>query len=160
MNPYGDSFNLRRPVRSPAYRMGREEKYKQMETQTKKFANVTIYRNGVFGPCRTDCKMLEVTGGERSAHVVYLEKGKRKFMQFRMTDNRDTLVIVPTAEAVPLRDPMTAPEATGTGFTIRTTRFSMFDKAYTDELIEDLAKASPTIHFAFGYGTEKLAVTA
>ena len=127
--------------------------------------NVTIYRSGGFGVSKLNAKTVSVERGVKYAQypnatrIIYIEKGKRKAFQFYATHELSTVVIVPTDQAVPVRDPFT-PSITENGMTTRQTRFTSCDNAYIDELIEDLNKSNVQILFAHGYGSDKLGVTA
>lgn len=116
--------------------------------------NVTIYRQGMFGVHRTDCKTVEITTGQKYAQynnatkVVLLEKGKRKLVGFMLTNHTDTCIIVDTREAVPVRDPLSEPDERGN----RMSRYTSFDKAYWRELEEDLRANQTTVCFDYTKG--------
>jgi hypothetical protein len=116
--------------------------------------NVTIYRQGMFGVIRTDCKTVEIATGQAHAQykdaikVIYLQKGKRLERGFALTNTSDTCIIVDTKEAIDPRNPLTEPDEHGCS----RSRYSGFSKAYWSELEEDLANKGITIIFDYAKG--------
>jgi hypothetical protein len=116
--------------------------------------NVTIYRQGMFGIIRTDCKTVQIATGQAHAQykdaikVIYLQKGKRLERGFALTNTSDTCIIVDTREAVDVRDPLTEPDEHGCS----RSRHSGFSKAYWSELEQDLKAKQTTILFDYTQG--------
>lgn len=106
---------------------------------TKIYANVAMYRSGMFGIARTDCKTVEVTTGVKYAQynnairVKYLEKGKRITRGF-ILDYDPWLRLIALADAVPEPDGMVR---NGNGSLI--SRYASHDPRYTTDFEDSIA---------------------
>ncbi len=113
--------------------------------------NVTIYRNGFFGPVRTDCRIVEIESGvkwaqyERATRVKLIQKGKRKQYGFMIAGSAEKCLIVSTKDAVDIRDWMQdQPDGS------RASRFASCDPEYFAELERDLTSKGVTVLFSYG----------
>jgi len=70
------------------------------------FNDVVLYRRGIFGISRTDCKVLNLATGQKYAQyddaVRYqlVEKGKRKPQAYALADHDPWMVVVKAEHAI------------------------------------------------------------
>jgi hypothetical protein len=121
-----------------------------MSEQTKTFDNVALYRAGMFGVSRIDCKTVEITTGVKYAQyddatrVRYLEKGKRKAAGF-MLDYKPWLRLLPVSTGVVPADAL-MPAVNGG----RQSRYTSYDPRYITDF-EDQFESAPWL-VAIGAG--------
>lgn len=107
--------------------------------ETTSYVNVAMYRAGIFGIARTDCKTVEVTTGVKYAQydnairIKYLEKGKRKPQAFILSHDPWLRLISP-AEGVSPVDPM---QRNGNGSAM--SRYSSCDPRYVTDFEDSIA---------------------
>ena len=122
-----------------------------METMT--FENVALYRVGMFGVSRIDCKTLKLETGQKYAQysnatrVTYLEKGKRKPMAFMLAEREPWLRVVEGKTAPTPADGMVSQ---GDGSSI--SRYTSYDIRYITDFEDKLTESGIKVLFEIGAG--------
>lgn len=107
---------------------------------TLNFTNVSIYREGMFGLSRVDCRTLTVLTNQKYAQYKdavrgqYVERGKRKAVSFVLGGCERWLVVLPTGEAI---DPDTSLMVDGSGNCV--SRYSSCDPRWRSDFEAKLA---------------------
>lgn len=120
--------------------------------ETLTFNNAALFRSGMFGIHRTDCKTITIMTGVQFAQytdairVVYLEKGKRKTRAFVM-DYAPWARITGSAAAIQPDDPFVD---NGTGG--REGRYSSCDPRWQTDFEDKLGNSSVPVLWAVGNG--------
>lgn len=123
-----------------------------MSTETLKFENVAIYRVGMFGVHRTDCRELTLMTGQKYAQYTdaialrFVEKGKRKLMGSVLADHSPWLRVVAAAKAPAVDDPMEKIDGGSKS------RYTSYDMRYVTEFEDKLTASGAEVVFTVGSG--------
>ena len=117
------------------------------------FTDVAIYRIGMFGVHRTDCKTLALQTGQKYAQYnnavkyQFQEKGKRKAAACVLADRSPWMRVVKLAKAPQPANPM---EAIGGGAT--RSKYTSYDMRYITEFEDLLAASGAEVVWGIGEG--------
>ena len=118
------------------------------------FENVALYRVGMFGVSRVDCRTLLIETGmkyaqyDNASRVTYLEKGKRKAHGFMLAEREPWLRVIDGKHAI---TPDSAMVSTGYGSST-ISRYTSMDSRYVTDFEDKLATAGAPILFETGKG--------
>lgn len=124
---------------------------------TTTFDNITMYRDGMIGLARIDCRSMTVTTGVKFAQyndavrVEYVEKGKRKGHSF-MLGHGKWLRVVDTANAIDTQALVKMPSVPGSGVECRQSRYASCDPRWETDFEDELARLGISVLYSIGAG--------
>ena len=112
-------------------------------TQLERGQKYTLLTQG-FGAVASKITLLDIKVGSyaqysESVQIIFKEKGKRKLSSFRFHGSNSCAVWLGWIDVI--TDPFCAPEVSGSGLTVKRSRYASFDSRYFTDAIASVSAA-------------------